>query len=41
VPAQTFVAHVEGETAQGFADVVRKDLGWNVMAPVPGAVRVL
>ncbi len=36
-PAQTFVVHGEGETAQGFAATVRKDFGWNALAPAPGA----
>jgi len=40
-PPQTFVVHGESETAQGFADLVRKDLGWNVMAPALGAAITL
>lgn len=36
-PSQTLVVHGERETAQGFADTVRKDLGWNALAPAPGS----
>jgi metallo-beta-lactamase family protein len=37
-PRQTYVVHGEEQTAQGFADAVRTNLGWNALAPPPGAV---
>jgi metallo-beta-lactamase family protein len=36
-PARTFVVHGEAATAIGFAEYVRKALGWQVEAPAPGA----
>ena len=35
-PARTFVVHGESATALGFAELVRKELGWRVDAPRPG-----
>jgi hypothetical protein len=32
-----FVNHGEREVAEGFADLIRKELGWNVCAPDRGA----
>jgi len=37
-PAQTFVVHGEAETALGFAELVKVELGWGVRAPVVGEV---
>lgn len=36
-PQTTFVVHGEEETAIGFADTVRKQLGWPVEVPMAGA----
>jgi metallo-beta-lactamase family protein len=36
-PRQVFVNHGEREVAEGFADLIRKELGWNVRAPDRGA----
>ena len=35
-PGRTFVVHGEAATALGFADVIRKELGWRVEAPGAG-----
>ena len=35
-PTRTFVVHGEAATALGFAELVRKELGWRVDAPRPG-----
>ena len=35
-PRQVFVVHGEETVATGFADELRKQLGWDAMAPAPG-----
>ena len=35
-PQHTFVVHGEAETARGFAETVRRQLGWVAEAPAPG-----
>jgi metallo-beta-lactamase family protein len=35
-PERTFVVHGEAATTLGFADVIRKELGWRVEAPAAG-----
>ena len=35
-PQQTFVVHGEAESAHAFADHLRADRGWTVVAPNPG-----
>lgn len=35
-PAHCFVVHGEAQTAQGFAQTVREELGWPAQAPAPG-----
>lgn len=36
-PSRTFIVHGEAGTALGFADTVRRELGWRVEAPSAGA----
>lgn len=37
-PKQVYVVHGESTTALGFAELLKKEFGWNALAPLPGAV---
>lgn len=40
-PRQTFVVHGEQETAQGFGELIHRQLGWEVSVPAAGATAEL